>query len=216
MNAPETSLPSKRDLLDFQDTWQRRAGAAALAGGFLAAGGLLYQRAGLTQPNANSNADQLAFFHAHSGRLTLSFVIQGIGFALFAIPLVFLFKAASGRAERMRNAFTALVVLGPLAFGLGFAVYAIRHLQGGGRLRQAAARHCPARSPAGAGGAGAPETRAKGGKGRATATTTGATTTTGTSTTGTTTTAAKPKTPDQAASDAREGLADHLNKHTAC
>jgi hypothetical protein len=48
-------------------------------------------------------------------------------------------------------------------------------------------------------------------------TSTSATTTgTGTSATGTATTAAvaKPNAPDQAASDAREGLATHLNKHT--
>ena len=62
------------------------------------------------------------------------------------------------------------------------------------------------------------------GKGKATGTSTsGATTTTGsTSTTpsttinlnGTTTTVAAPATPDQAASNAREHLADHINKHT--
>jgi hypothetical protein len=222
VNAAETSLPSKRELLDFQDRWQLRAGAAALAGGFIVVGGLLYQHLGLTQPDANSNADQLAFFHAHSARLTLSFVIQGIGFALFAIPLFFLFKAASGRAERMRNAFTALVVLGPLAFGLGFAITPFGSSKAADdfvKQEPAVVQH--ARQQAGAAQT-APAPAAKGdkakGKTGTAAATTVPTTTSGTTsaagTTGTTTTAAKPKTPDQAASDAREGLADHLNKHT--
>lgn len=209
MNTAETSLPSKRDLLDFQDRWQRRAGAAALAGAFIIAASLIYQRAGLNLPDADSDADQLAFFHAHSGRLIASSVLQGIGFALLAAPLVYLFKAASGRAERMRNAFTALVVLGPLAFGLGVVVSSFGSSKAADDfVKQQPAEVQQAREQAEA-AQNAPAPAAKGSKAKA-----GETTTSATTTNGTTATAAKPKTPDQAASDAREGLADHLNKHT--
>src|SRR4029077_14669159 len=54
-------------------------------------------------------------------------------------------------------------------------------------------------------------------KGQTTGTTTRSatpTTGTGSTTTPATAAAAKPQTPDQAASGAREGLADHLNRHT--
>jgi hypothetical protein len=210
----------KQALLDFQGRWQRRAGLAALGGAFIVAASLVYQRAGLSLPDSNSDADQLAFFHAHSGRLILSSVFQGIGFALFAVPLFFLFRAASGRAERMRNGFLALVVLGPLAFGLGVVISSFGSSKAADRfVKQEPATVQHARQQAAAAQS-APAPAAKGAKPKATtttapSTTTGGTTTSATNTTGTTTTAAKPKTPDQAASDAREGLADHLNKHTA-
>lgn len=229
MNTPETALPSKRELLDFQDRWMRRAGVAALGGAFVVAASLIYQRAGLNLPNANSDADQLAFFHAHSGRLILSSFIQGIGFALFAAPLFFLFKSVSGRAERVRNAFGALILLGPLAFGLGVVVSSFGSSKSADdfvKQQPAVVQHARQQAEA----AQAAPAPSKGGKPKGAATTTGAkttqpatttkpTTTTGattaaSTTTGTSTTAAKPKTPDQAASDAREGLADHLNKHT--
>jgi MFS family permease len=200
---------SKEELLDFQGRWQRRAGLAALGGAFIVAASLVYQRAGLSLPDSNSDADQLAFFHAHSGRLILSSVLQGIGFALFAVPLFFLFRAASGRAERMRNGFLALIVLGPLAFGLGVAVSSFGSSNAADKfVKQEPATVQHARQQAEAAQS-APAPAAKGAKPK------GTTTTAPSTTTGTTTTTAKPKTPDQAASDAREGLADHLNRHTA-
>jgi hypothetical protein len=124
MNAPETTLPSKRELLSWQSEWIRRVGAAALAGALIIAAGLIYQQVGLDFPDSDSDADQLAFVDAHSGRLTLAAVIQGLGFLLFSFPLYFLFRSASARAERMRGAFAALIVVGPIAFGAGLAVSA--------------------------------------------------------------------------------------------
>jgi hypothetical protein len=212
VNAPESSLPSKRELLDFQDRWLRRAGAAALFGAFLVAASLVYQRAGLNLPDANSDADQLAFAHAHSGRLILSSVLQGIGFALFAVPLTFLFRSARGRAERMTNVFMVPIMLGPLLFGLGVGLSSAGSSDAGDKfVKQEPAVVQQARQHATAAQA-KPTPAKKDGKAKGAATTT---TTPTTATTATTTTAAaKPRTPDQAASDAREGLADHINKHT--
>jgi MFS family permease len=230
--TPETSLPGKQELLDFQDRWHVRAGLAALGGAFLIAGSLVYQRAGLHVPSSSSNADQLAFFHAHSGRLIVSSIIQGIGFALFAVPLAYLFRAAAGRAARMRGGFMPLILLGPLAFGIGVLISAFGSQQAANdfakqqpavvqhaRQQAQAAQAAPPKSGGGkAKGTGATGASTGGTGGTTTthpATTTGATTTHPATTSGTTTTtAAKPKTPDQAASDARESLADHLNRHT--
>lgn len=78
MNA----LPSKQELLAYQARWMRRAGAAAVAGAFIVTAATVLQRAGLNVPSGNSDADQLAFTHAHSARLILSSVIQGVGFSL--------------------------------------------------------------------------------------------------------------------------------------
>jgi hypothetical protein len=219
-STPESSLPSKQELLAFQARWIRRAGAAGLLGAFLVAAGIISQRIGLNLPNGNSDADQLVFEHAHSGRLIYSSVLQGIGLALFVGPLLFLFRSAQGRSQRVRGFATALIILGPLAFGLGLAVSSVGSKDAADKFvtqepavvqhaRQQAEQAQAAPPPPKQGRSGATTTTTK--SNTAKATTTSPPTTTGTATTAA---APKAKTPDQAASDAREGLADHLNKHT--
>ena len=88
------SLPSKEELLAFQARWQKPAGLTGLVAAFVVAASIVLQRAGLDLPSGNSDADQLVFVDAHSGRLIFSSVIQAIGFALFLVPLLFLFRAA--------------------------------------------------------------------------------------------------------------------------
>jgi hypothetical protein len=223
MNTPETTLPSKRELLSWQSEWIRRAGAAALAGALIIAAGLVYQQVGLDLPDSDSDADQLTFLDAHSGRLTLAAVIQGLGILLFSFPLYFLFRSASARAERMRGAFAALIVVGPIAFGVGLAVSAAGSSDAADEFvsqepqvvreaRQQAEQRQQATPNQKQGTAGPPA-----------ATTTGTTPTgrTGTGTTGTGTSAAGAATapavitPEQAASDARENLADDVTSDSA-
>ena len=210
-------LPSKEEVLAFQDTWLRRAGLAGLAGALIVAASIVLQRAGLHLPSGNSDADQLVFEHAHSSRLIYSSILQGIGFCLFAVPLTFLFRAAVVRAQRVRPAFVGLIVLGPLAFGIGVAISSIGSTQAASDfVKQEPAVVQSARQHAAAAQSTTSAPKAKGQSTTASTTTASTTTgsTTGSTSTGTTTTAAQPKTPDQAAHDAREGLADHLNKHT--
>jgi hypothetical protein len=232
LNAPENALPSKQEVLAFQARWIRRAGWAALAACFIVAGSIVYQHAGLSFPSANSDADQLAFFHAHEGRLIGSSVIQGIGFMFFVGPLLFLFRSAAARSVRVRRAFTALIVLGPIAFGLGLVLSAIGTSQSARnfvRQEPAAVQRARQEAATGAGTAAPVKKGAPKGTTTAQATATAAqtntivvatTTRTVTATTpsgGTTTTtvpAGKPLTQDQAGSVARENLADHLNRHT--
>jgi hypothetical protein len=224
--TPASSLPSKEELLAFQSRWLRRAGYAALAGALIVAASIVLQRAGLDLPNGDSDADQLVFEHAHAGRLIYTSMLQTAGFALFAIPLWFLFKSASGRAVRVRNSFTAIVILGPLAFGLGLGVSAIGSTQAGDDfVKQEPAKVQQAREQATSAQQAAASPKAEGKTTEAATTTQSATVTPSTetrvtdatATTATSTTpaaAAKPKTPDQAAKDAREDLADHINRHT--
>ena len=186
-----TNLPSKRELLSFQDAWLRRAGFAALAGAFVIAASLVYQRVGLDLPDSDSDADQLVFAHAHSGRLIVSSIIQAIGFCLFTPAIYVLFRAAAGRAERMRGAFLPLALLGPIAFGVGVAVSSAGTSDAADKfVSKEPAVVQQARENA-AVNAQPPK--------KSTATTT------------TTTTAPAAKAPDQAADDAREDLADDTN-----
>jgi hypothetical protein len=222
--TPGRSLPSKQELLAFQARWLRRAGLAGLIGAFIVAASVVLQQVGLNVPSGKSDADQLAFEHAHSSRLIYSSILQALGLMAFVVPLLFLFRSATGRAARMRGAFAGLIVLGPLAFGLGLALSSVGSTKAADKFhtqepavvqhaRQQAeqAQGAPARNKAqGAGTTAGPKTQA---------TTTVATTTASTGSTtinlnGTTTTVATPVTPDQADSNARENLADHINKHT--
>jgi hypothetical protein len=210
------TLPSKQELLAFQDRWLRQAGAAALAGALVVAGSIVLQRVGLHLPDSNSDADQLAFAHAHDTRLLYTSVLQAVGFCLFAGPLLFLFRSAAGRAQRVRGAFTALIALGPIAFGIGVAVSSFGTSQSADDfVKQEPAVVQQARQHAIEVQASAATSKAKGQTtSTATATTTTSTTGTGSTVPPSTAAAPIPRTPDQAASDAREGLADHLNKHT--
>ena len=219
------SLPSKEELLAFQARWVRRAGLAGLVGAFIVAASVVLQQAGLNVPSGKSNANQLVFEHAHSSRLIYSSILQAIGLMMFLGPLLFLFRSANGRAQRMRGAFVGLIIVGPLAFGLGLALSSVGSTKSADKFHdQEPAAVQQARQVAEQAQAAKAAPSKPAGKGKATGTsTTGATTTTGsTSTTpsttinlnGTTTTVAAPATPDQAASNARENLADHINKHT--
>ena len=170
------------------------------------AASIVLQRAGLHLPSGNSDADQLVFEHAHSSRLIYSSVLQGIGFCLFAVPLTVLFRAAAMRAQRVRSSFLGLILLGPLAFGIGVAISSIGSTQSASDfVKQEPAVVQSARAHAAAAQPTTSASKSKGQSAKQPATTTA---------TESTTTAAQPKTPDQAAHDAREGLADHLNKHT--
>jgi Tfp pilus assembly protein PilV len=211
-------LPSKEELLSFQSTWIKRAGLASLLGAVIVAASIVLQQIGLNPPDGNSDADQLVFEHAHADRLIYTSILLGIGLALFAVPLTFLFRAAAGRAQRVRAAFIALVVLGPVALGLGAALSSIGSTQAAQKFHdQEPAAVQQARQQA-------EQAQAKPSRGSQRATTNAPTTTAGTTTAGTgsttinlngtTTTVATPVTPSQAGGNARENLADHINKHT--
>jgi hypothetical protein len=221
-------LPNKEEILAFQSHWLRRAGYAGLAGALIVAASIVLQRVGLHLPNGDSDADQLVFEHAHSSRLIYSSVIQAVGFVFFAIPLWFLFRSAGARAQRVRTSLTALVIVGPLAFGIGVAVSSVGSTQAGDdfvKQEPAAVQHARQQAVSAQQAETSPNTKAKPAQRTTTqsgtvtpSTSTGSVTATGSTTaTGATTTtaaAAKPKTPDQAAHDTRENLADHINRHT--
>src|SRR4051794_19385806 len=117
--------PSKEELSAYEARWLRPAGLAALAAAVVSVVGVGVQHAGLHFPSGDSDADQLAFLHTHSSRLVLGAVIQAVGTALLAIPLVFLFKAASGRAARVRGRFVIPVAVGPVLLAIAMIVISV-------------------------------------------------------------------------------------------
>ena len=108
------SLPSKQELLAFQDRWVRPAGIVAIVGALIFAAGVVVQQVGLEA--TGTDVEQLENFHDHATQLIAGQVLQGVGFALFAVVIYVLFRAASGRTERMRRSLLPLALIGPPLF----------------------------------------------------------------------------------------------------
>jgi hypothetical protein len=67
--------------------------------------------------SGENEAATLREIHDGSGVIVAS-AVQGIGFALLAAPLLYLFQAALLRSGKMRSQFRALVLLAPLALAI--------------------------------------------------------------------------------------------------
>lgn len=63
-------------------------------------------------------AEVLRSVEENSGSVLLSGLIQAVAFALLALPLVYLFRAARARSERVRSQLIGLVVAAPLFLAL--------------------------------------------------------------------------------------------------
>lgn len=85
--------------------------AALLASGF--ASGAVH---------GEGDAEVLRSAHAHASALTLSAVLQAIGFALFVPPLFYLFRAVQARSDRVRGWAIGLSVAAPLCLAVSSGV----------------------------------------------------------------------------------------------
>jgi hypothetical protein len=212
------TLPSKEVLLERERRWLRPAGILAIAGALIYAAGQIVPQIGLGA--ADTDAERLVQFHEHSGQFLLGQTLQGIGFALFAGPLYVLIQAAAGRTESVRRGLMPFAFIGPIliaissiVLGVGFNDAADTFVDKAPAVEQQARQEAEATQAQTQGEGGKPE-RKQAGTGTTGTGTTGTDTTgtgtTGTGTTGTGTTAAEPQTPDEAADDARENLADDV------
>jgi hypothetical protein len=209
------SLPSKQELLAFQARWMRPAGIAAIVGALLFAVSLPLQSAG----TGDNDAERLSKFHDHSTQLIFAQgVLPAIAFLLFTPLLYVLFKSAIGRTERIRRGMIVFAFIGPVLFALSslFLAAGLNDVSGKfvdqlpAKEQQARERAAAAQAAAAKGGLGQQPTPAA--KGQTTTTTPS-----GTGTAGSTTTSPKPqaapatpRTPEQAASVARDNLANDL------
>jgi hypothetical protein len=205
-------LPSKQELLDFQSRWMRPAGISAILGALVFAASLPLQPSGA----GDDDAERLTKFHDQSTDLIVGQgVLIGIAVLLF-IPLLYvLIRSAAGRSERVRGVMVSLAFVGPILFSIsGFLVatgltdVADKFVdQAPAKERQAREQAAAAQAAAAKGGS---AERSKQTQGQATGTTQPTTTTTQPTTTTTQPTTTTPRTPDQAASKARDDLADDL------
>jgi hypothetical protein len=106
---------SREAIIERERRWAVPAAIAAFAAVVLLVASLV-SRSGIST-SGNSGA-QLASFNDHPGALIFSSILSGAGFAIFALPLAYLFFAARARNPRMQPALIVLCVLGPLLIGI--------------------------------------------------------------------------------------------------
>ncbi len=96
---------------------RRWATPAALASFFAVA---LFITAVVVRASISSEdqlSDQLLVFDRHSGSLFVSSLLTGAAFLLFSVPLLYLFRAAQARSDRVQPALVAFCFIGPLLIG---------------------------------------------------------------------------------------------------
>ena len=192
------SLPSKEELLAFQARWMRPAGICAILGALVIAVSLPLQ----PSTGGDNDAERLTTFHDQSTELIVGQgILIGLGILLF-IPLLYvLIRSVVGRTERVRRGMVALAFVGPVLFSVSGLLVAIGLSDVADKfVEQAPAKERQARAQAVA----APRATTTQPSKASGTTTAKSTTTTPQSTTTT------PRTPEQAASKARDDLASDL------
>ncbi len=80
------------------------------------------------------DAEVLRSVDAHAGSVTLTGLMRALGFALLAIPLVYLFQAVRARSDRVRPQLIGLVVAGPLFLAVSTGLAAIAQQEAADRF----------------------------------------------------------------------------------
>jgi hypothetical protein len=112
----------RQQILKWEARWSRPSGIAALLGVVA----LIVAGVAASAATGEGDAAALRAFHAHSSDEALSGALQAVGFALFAVPLFFLFRADQARSSKVRGQLIGLVVIAPLflAVSSGLSVVA--------------------------------------------------------------------------------------------
>ena len=115
---------SPNQVIERERRWQRVAtiGAALPVGLFIVS---LFARASVELPTDTLFPGFFRAIEADSGAWTAGGVLQGLALLLLAVPLTYLFLAASARSERMLAPLVGFCVLGPVLVGIQTALSAV-------------------------------------------------------------------------------------------
>jgi hypothetical protein len=114
-------LRNKAEVLEWERRWALPAGLATLVGVAL----VIASAFAIGNVSGDGDAELLRSAHEHSSSVTLAAVLQALGFLFLVAPLVFLFKAAAARSDRMRYQLIGLVVAAPLFLSVAAALNAV-------------------------------------------------------------------------------------------
>jgi hypothetical protein len=104
---------SKAEIEAWESRWAMPVALATVAAIALFVASRFVNRA-----SGDGTAELLRSIDAHSGSVAFAGVLQALAFALLAFPLVYLFRAASSRSDRVRSQLIGLIVAAPLFLGL--------------------------------------------------------------------------------------------------
>lgn len=79
---------------------------------------LMIGAAFVSSVSGSGDAEILRSVDAHRSSVTISGLMQALGFALLAVPLVYLFRAVRARSDRVRGQLIGLVIVAPLFLAL--------------------------------------------------------------------------------------------------
>ncbi len=96
--------------MEWERRWQMPAGLAAFVGVVLVVASAFV----IGDVSGDGEAELLRSAQEHSSSVTLSSVLQAVGFVFLVLPLVVLFRAAAARSDKVRNQLIGLVVAAPL------------------------------------------------------------------------------------------------------
>ncbi|MEX0745126.1 MAG: hypothetical protein WD118_05950 [Phycisphaeraceae bacterium] len=108
---------TKEQLLERERRWALIAGIASVAAVALIL--LSFGSSASGVRTAAGVADRLLEVDSDRSALVIASIIQSLGWFLLAVPLVYLFKAASARAPQVRRGLLGLVIVAPIFLGLG-------------------------------------------------------------------------------------------------
>lgn len=101
-----------------ESRWARPAALAAFAGAVL-----VFLPSFVSSVSGSGEAEALRSVDAHAANVTLTSLMPALAFLLFAVPLVYLFKAARARSERVQPAMIVILIAAPVLVAAGTVLY---------------------------------------------------------------------------------------------
>jgi hypothetical protein len=113
--------PGREEVLAREKRWSPPVALATFAGVALLIGSAI----AISSIGGGESAEVLSLVHRHSGDVTLSTVLEAAGFVLLAAPLVYLFRAARARSDRVRGQLVGVILAAPLFLAVAAGLNAV-------------------------------------------------------------------------------------------
>ena len=112
---------TRKQILEWESKWSVPTGIVT----FVAVVLLIAAAIVIGSVSGEGEAELLTAAKQHASDVTLSAVLQVIGFACLVAPMYFLFRAAASRSERMKRQLVGLAIIAPLFFAVSAGLNAI-------------------------------------------------------------------------------------------
>jgi hypothetical protein len=113
--------PGREEVLARERRWSLPVALATFSGVAL----LIGSAVAINSIGGGESAEVLRLVYRHGGDVTLSTVLEAAGFVLLAAPLVYLFRAAQARSERVRGQLVGVVLAAPLFLAVAAGLNAV-------------------------------------------------------------------------------------------